>query len=73
MVSMRSLIFAPDIEPLTSKTQTKSTLLLFPPDDFKDTIAGMTSNLEPVVIVDLKAFILSSIFPGFYEDVSLVD
>jgi len=43
MVSFTSPIFSPDIEPLLSMTQIRSTLVLLPPDDLSVTIAGRIS------------------------------
>jgi hypothetical protein len=65
MVLFTSSIFYPLIDPLTSMTQMRSTLVLEPPSVFKETMAGsMTSSLSLAIErwALMEILILASLF-----------
>jgi hypothetical protein len=71
MVFLTSSIFYPHIDPLTSMTQIKSTLVLEPPQVLRETIAGrMVSCLS--LAIDLWALISISIVTSFLFSMSLL-
>lgn len=66
MVLLTSSIFYPIIEPLTSITHMRSTLVLVPPSVFRETIAGnITFSLS--LAIDLWALMSIYIFASFFS------
>ena len=70
MVLLTSYIFSPLIDPLTSMTQMRSTLVLEPPSVFNETMAGnITSSLS--LAIDLWALMEIYILASFFSSLTL--
>ena len=68
MVSLTSCILSPDIEPLTSITHMRSTLLLAPPEVFIEHIAGIIVSSFSLIIVRWARISISILAYSYLTD-----